>query len=61
MTNYKEASAYSIGKNAILFDKHNNQYKDEAMLLALLLHCKGKARGSKDDKDVRQLLNDPNL
>ena len=33
----------------------------EALLLACLLHTKGKSRKSDDFKDVQRLLNDQNL
>lgn len=33
----------------------------EALLLACLLHAKGKGRNSKDFKDVQRIMNDQNL
>ncbi len=46
---------------ALLRDKHDHEYKDDAMLLALLLKTKGKKRGSKDEEDIRKYLKDPNI
>ena len=47
--------AYFVDKNGIAYDK-------EALLLALLVHTKGKTnRSEKELKEIQRLLDDPNL
>ena len=36
-------------------------YTGEALLLACLMHAKGKSRNSDDMKDVRKIMKDANL
>jgi hypothetical protein len=39
----------------------DNVYTDEALVLAVLLHAKGKARSQKELEQVGKMLNDPNV
>lgn len=39
----------------------DSEYTGEALLLACLLHAKGKSRKSDDFKDVQKIMNDPNV
>lgn len=36
------------------------EYTGDTLMLALLLHCKGKGRGTDEEKYVAKLLDDPN-
>ena len=51
---------YGFGERAFLRDKEGNIYTDEALYLALLLHCSGTARTTDNEKAVGRLLDDPN-
>lgn len=47
---------------AYLRDGHNIVHTGEALLLACLVHCKGRTRrGEKELEQVGKMLNDPNL
>jgi len=50
-----------LGGLAFLRDKYENEYDKEQLALALLLKSKGKKRDSKDGRDLREILKDPNL
>lgn len=45
---------------AYLLDGHTT-HNGEALLLAVLLHAKGKSRDSEDFKDVQRIMRDKNL
>lgn len=51
---------YGFGERAFLRDKDGNEYTQEALYLALLLHCSGTARTAENEHEVGRLLNDPN-
>lgn len=52
---------YRIMDNAFLRDGEAI-YTDEALLLAVILHAKGKTqRGEEEVKQVAKMLDDPNL
>ncbi|AXH66685.1 hypothetical protein SEA_STARBOW_221 [Streptomyces phage Starbow] len=47
---------------AYMYDKSGNVHTGEALLLALLLHAKGKTkRGEKELLEVSKIMKDPNL
>ncbi|QNN98417.1 hypothetical protein SEA_LILMARTIN_208 [Streptomyces phage LilMartin] len=47
---------------AYMYDKSGNVHTGEALLLALLLHTKGKTqRGQHEMLDVSKIMNDRNL
>ncbi|AXH67362.1 hypothetical protein SEA_WOFFORD_225 [Streptomyces phage Wofford] len=47
---------------AYMYDKSGNVHTGEALLLALLLHAKGKTkRGVKELQEVSKIMKDPNL
>lgn len=51
---------YGFGERAFLRDKEDNEYTQEALYLALLLHCSGTSRDVENEKEVGRLLDDPN-
>lgn len=53
-------SSNSIGSNAFLRDKRNNEYTEESLYLALLLHCSGTDRDA-GEKEVAEMLDDVNI
>lgn len=55
-----EKSGTRIMDLAFLRDNSENVYTDEALVLACLLHAKGKKRNNKDTNEVARLLDDPN-
>ncbi|WNM73770.1 hypothetical protein SEA_SOLLERTIA_223 [Streptomyces phage Sollertia] len=51
-----------IMDRAYMYDKSGNVHTGEALLLALLLHAKGKTkRGEKELLEVSKIMRDPNL
>lgn len=47
---------------AYMYDKSGNRHTGEALMLALLLHARGKTnRGDKELKEVSVIMRDPNL
>lgn len=51
----------SVAAKAFMRDKHGNEYTDEALFLAILLHCSGGDRSEENEKEVAGLLDDPNI
>lgn len=51
---------YGLGERAFLRDRQGNEYTQEALYLALLLHCSGTSRTDENEKEVGRLLDDPN-
>lgn len=47
---------------AYMYDRSGNRHTGEALLLALLLHAKGKTkRGEQELKELSVIMKDPNL
>lgn len=51
---------YRVATRAYMRDRFGNEYTDEQLMLALLLHCKG-SRTMEAEKEVAELLDDPNI
>lgn len=51
---------YGFGERAFYRDHEGNEYTQEALYLALLLHCSGTKRTVEEEKEVGRLLDDPN-
>lgn len=51
----------SVAAKAFARDKHGNEYTGESLFLAILLHCSGGDRNSQNEKEVAEMLDDPNI
>lgn len=60
MSKNEDRHFYSVLSRAYLLDGHTT-HNGEALLLAVLLHAKGKSRDSEDFKDVQRIMRDKNL
>lgn len=50
---------YRVSTRAFMRDKYGNEYTDEQLMLALLLHCSG-VRSLDAEREVGAMLDDPN-
>jgi len=51
---------YRVAGRAYMRDRFGNEYSGEQLMLALLLHAKGKSRTLDNEHEVGRLLDDPN-
>lgn len=57
MDKYNPESVYA---NALLRDKSNNEYREDALYMALILHSAGGERTDEAEREVAQMLDDIN-
>lgn len=50
----------SVYQNAILRDRSNNEYREDALYMALILHSAGGERTDGAEREVAHLLDDIN-
>lgn len=53
-------SANSVFVNALLRDKADNEYREDALYMALVLHSAGGERTDDAEREVAHLMNDIN-
>ena len=51
----------SVAAKAFMRDKHGNEYTDEALFLAILLHCSGGDRNAQGENEIAGMLDDVNI